>query len=74
MPPFDTRHATLSTEGSVHARAIEFLADDTHTPVAQITEIYESEFAKLTLNASIQVAILIYGNATTCTVIFNARS
>lgn len=39
---------------SPHARAIEFLAADTHTPVNQITEIYEREFAKLVLNASIQ--------------------
>jgi hypothetical protein len=41
-------------EPSVHIRAIEFLADDTHIPIGQITEIYEREFAKLALDASIQ--------------------
>jgi hypothetical protein len=50
MPPDDSP-LILQTG---HERAIEFLADDTHTPVEQITEIYEREFAKLKLDASVQ--------------------
>jgi hypothetical protein len=51
MPPYDPPRPV---EPSAHTRAIEFLADDTHIPIDEITEIYAREFAKLALDASVQ--------------------
>jgi hypothetical protein len=50
VPPDDDP----SVERLAHTRAIEFLADDTHMPVEQISEIYERVFAMLAFDASIQ--------------------
>lgn len=48
--PFDRENNGFSE----HSRAIEFLANETHTPVEQITNIYGREYSKLAADARIK--------------------
>ena len=50
---------TLPEERPDHARAIEFLAQESHVPINVVTPLYKAEWAKLAIGARITAYISI---------------